>query len=163
MLSVTVNKTRCWWLWQWWRRWWWWCASAVEYMEVVKASIVCGDTNADTVNNYWARLGRFPRCVLLALSWNAKKTNENPSTDKLRRAINYLCIDHNSNSQRTKKYIAVMCYPRAGPCESEATSGGIPGSDTSITSKITWRIIGLLKDIVNSLKSNKIGCRLQSC
>ena len=56
-----------------------------------------------------------------------------------------------------------MCYPRAGPCESEATSGGIPGSDTSITSKITWRIIGLLKDIVNSLKSNKIGCRLQSC
>ena len=108
-------------------------------------------------------ISRFPCCVLLALSWNTKKTIENPSTDKLRRAINYLCIDHNSNSQRTKKYIAVMCYPRAGPCESEATSGGIPGSDTSITSKITWRIIGLLKDIVNSLKSNKIGCRLQSC
>ena len=29
---------------------------------------------------------RFPYCVLLALSWN---TNENPSTDKLSRAINY--------------------------------------------------------------------------
>ena len=29
---------------------------------------------------------RFPCCVLLALSWN---TNENPSTDKLSRAINY--------------------------------------------------------------------------
>ena len=28
---------------------------------------------------------RFPYCVLLALSWN---TNENPSTDKLSRAIN---------------------------------------------------------------------------
>ena len=32
---------------------------------------------------------RFPICVLLALSWN---TNENPSTDKLSRAINYLFI-----------------------------------------------------------------------
>ena len=31
------------------------------------------------------RLSRFPCCVLLALSWN---TNENPSTDKLSRAIN---------------------------------------------------------------------------
>ena len=30
---------------------------------------------------------RFPWCVLLALSWNT--TNENPSTDKLSRAINY--------------------------------------------------------------------------
>ena len=29
---------------------------------------------------------RFPCCVLLALSWNT--TNENPSTDKLSRAIN---------------------------------------------------------------------------
>ena len=29
---------------------------------------------------------RFPCCVLLALSWN---TNENPITDKLRRAIDY--------------------------------------------------------------------------
>ena len=30
---------------------------------------------------------RFPCCVLLILSWNT--TNENPSTDKLSRAINY--------------------------------------------------------------------------
>ena len=30
---------------------------------------------------------RLPCCVLLALSWN---TNENPSTDKLSRAINYI-------------------------------------------------------------------------
>ena len=29
---------------------------------------------------------RFPCCVLLALSWNT--TNENPSTDKLSKAIN---------------------------------------------------------------------------
>ena len=39
---------------------------------------------------------RFPCCLLLALSWNTnenqakrQKTNENPSTDKLSRAINY--------------------------------------------------------------------------
>ena len=31
-------------------------------------------------------LSRSPCCVLLALSWNT--TNENPSTDKLSRAIN---------------------------------------------------------------------------
>ena len=31
-------------------------------------------------------ISRSPCCVLLALSWN---TNENPSTDKLSRAINY--------------------------------------------------------------------------
>ena len=34
--------------------------------------------------HYWT--SRSPCCVLLALSWN---TNENPSTDKLSRAINY--------------------------------------------------------------------------
>ena len=33
---------------------------------------------------------RFPCCVLLALSWN---TNENPSTDKLSRAIKYTYPD----------------------------------------------------------------------
>ena len=32
-------------------------------------------------------LSRSPCCVLLALSWNT--TNENPSTDRLSRAINY--------------------------------------------------------------------------
>ena len=31
---------------------------------------------------------RFPCCVLLALSWNTNETNENPSVDKLSRAIN---------------------------------------------------------------------------
>ena len=35
---------------------------------------------------------RFPYCVLLALSWNTT-TNENPSTDKLSRAINYMRIE----------------------------------------------------------------------
>ena len=35
---------------------------------------------------------RFPCCVLLALSWNT--TNENPSTDKLSRAINYIDYDN---------------------------------------------------------------------
>ena len=35
--------------------------------------------------NLWYLLSRFPCCVLLALSWNK---NENPSTDKLSRAIN---------------------------------------------------------------------------
>ena len=34
----------------------------------------------------WGKWSRFPRCVLSALSWNA---NENPSTDKVRRAINW--------------------------------------------------------------------------
>ena len=34
-----------------------------------------------------SRPSKFPCCVLLALSWNT--TNENPSTDKLSRAINY--------------------------------------------------------------------------
>ena len=34
---------------------------------------------------------RFPCCVLLAASWN---TNENPSTDKLSRAINYFSPQH---------------------------------------------------------------------
>ena len=29
----------------------------MEYMELVKESIVCGDTNADTVNNYWSPPG----------------------------------------------------------------------------------------------------------
>ena len=33
---------------------------------------------------FWVWFSRFP-CVLLALSWN---TNENPSADKLSRAIN---------------------------------------------------------------------------
>ena len=33
---------------------------------------------------------RSPCCVLLALSWNTTTTNENPSTDKLSRAINQL-------------------------------------------------------------------------
>ena len=32
---------------------------------------------------------RYPCCVLLALSWN---TNENSSTDKLSRAINYIFL-----------------------------------------------------------------------
>ena len=35
---------------------------------------------------------RFPCCVLLALSWNT--TNENPSTDKLSRTINYIDLDN---------------------------------------------------------------------
>ena len=35
-------------------------------------------------------ISRFPCCVLLALSWNT--TNENPSTDKLSRAINYIAM-----------------------------------------------------------------------
>ena len=34
---------------------------------------------------FMGRSSRFPCCVLLVLSWN---TNENPSTDKLSRAIN---------------------------------------------------------------------------
>ena len=29
----------------------------MEYMELVKESIVCSDTNADTVNNYWSPPG----------------------------------------------------------------------------------------------------------
>ena len=41
--------------------------------------------NEGKIEIFEVRGSRFPCCVLLALSWN---TNENPSTDKLSRAVN---------------------------------------------------------------------------
>ena len=53
---------------------------------------------------------RFPCCVLLVLSWNTNETNENPSTDKLSRAINW---------QVTRMWLFTLVYCLRIPGKSE--------------------------------------------
>ena len=65
---------------------------------------------------------RFPICVLLALSWN---TNENPSTDKLSRAINQITSQIQHVLNELYQPLIIWLLKATHKCNNDHTKSGL--------------------------------------